>query len=98
MNSSTGMSSFISLPRPTKVCVSNRPTDPKILPPTLTFFMPQKITDRQIVSVSVFVSDFKNRRLTVAILTLSDKRLIETDSLKTGFLFEFSSFPCTFDL
>jgi len=35
--------------------------------------------------------------LTVAILTLSDKRLIETDLLKTGFLFEFSSFPCTFD-
>ena len=28
---------------------------------------------------------------------LSDKRLIETDLLKTGFLFEFSSFPCTFD-
>ena len=24
-------------------------------------------------------------------------RLIETDLLKTGFLFEFSSFPCTFD-
>jgi hypothetical protein len=35
--------------------------------------------------------------LTVAILTLSDKRLIETDLLKTDFLFEFSSFPCTFD-
>ena len=35
--------------------------------------------------------------LTVAILTLSDKCLIETDLLKTGFLFEFSSFPCTFD-
>jgi hypothetical protein len=32
--------------------------------------------------------------LTVAILTLSGKRLIETDLLKTGFLFEFSSFPC----
>jgi hypothetical protein len=27
----------------------------------------------------VFVSDFNNRRLTVAILTLSDKRLIEMD-------------------
>jgi hypothetical protein len=37
-------------------------------------------------------SDFNNRRLTVAILTLSDKPLIETDLLKTGFLFEFSSF------
>jgi hypothetical protein len=47
--------------------------------------------------VSMFVSDFNNRRLTVATLTLSDKRLIETDLLKTGFLFEFSSFPCTFD-
>jgi hypothetical protein len=35
----------------------------------------------------VFVSDFNNRRLTVAILTLSDKRLIETDLLKIGFLF-----------
>ena len=45
----------------------------------------------------MFVSDFNNRRLTVAILTLSDKRLIETDLLKIGFLFEFSSFPCTFD-
>jgi hypothetical protein len=33
----------------------------------------------------------------LAILTLSDERLIETDLLKTGFLFEFSSFPCTFD-
>ena len=46
----------------------------------------------------MLVSNFNNRRLTVAILTLSDKRLIETDLLKTGFLFEFSSFPCTFDL
>jgi hypothetical protein len=35
--------------------------------------------------------------LTVEILTLSDKRLTETDLLKTGFLFEVSSFPCTFD-
>jgi hypothetical protein len=35
--------------------------------------------------------------LTVAILTISDQRFIETDLLKTGFLFEFSSFPCTFD-
>jgi hypothetical protein len=24
------------------MCVSDRPTDPKILPPTLTFFMPKK--------------------------------------------------------
>ena len=45
----------------------------------------------------MFVSDFNNRRLTVVILTLSDKCLIEMDLLKTGFLFEFSSFPCTFD-
>jgi hypothetical protein len=30
-------------------------------------------------------------------LTLFDKRLIDTDLLKTGFLFEFSSFSCTFD-
>ena len=29
------------------MCVSDRPTDPKILPPTLTFFMPKKIIDRQ---------------------------------------------------
>ena len=45
-----------------------------------------------------FVYEINNRRLTVAILTLSDKCLIEMDLLlKTGFLFEFSSFPCTFD-
>jgi hypothetical protein len=43
------------------------------------------------------VSDFNNRCLTVAILTLSYKHLIETDLLKTGFLFEFSSFLSTFD-
>jgi hypothetical protein len=82
------------------MCVSDRPTDSEILQPTLTFCMPEKKIDRQIrkfVSVSVFVSDFNNRRLTVAILTLSDKRLTETDLLKTGFLFEVSSFPCTFD-
>jgi hypothetical protein len=30
-----------------KMCVSDRPTDPKILPATLTFFMPKKIIDRQ---------------------------------------------------
>ena len=24
------------------MCVSDQPTDPKILPPTLTFFMPKK--------------------------------------------------------
>ena len=47
---------------------------------------------------SISVSDFNNRRLTVAILTISDKRLIETDLLKTGFLFEFSSCPCTIHL
>jgi hypothetical protein len=41
--------------------------------------------------ISVFVSDFNNKR-TVAILTLFDERLIEMDLLKTGFLFEFSSF------
>jgi hypothetical protein len=42
------MSSFISLPRPKIfLCVSDRRTDPKILPSTLTFFMPQKIIDRQ---------------------------------------------------
>ena len=31
------------------MCVSDRPTDPKILPPTLTFFMPKKTKkiDRQ---------------------------------------------------
>ena len=28
-------------------CVSDRPTDPKILPPTLTFFMPKKKIDQQ---------------------------------------------------
>ena len=48
---------------------------------------------RKFVSVSVLFSEFNNRCLTVAILTLSDKHLIETDLLKTGF----SSFPCTFD-
>jgi hypothetical protein len=53
--------------------------------------MPKKIIDRQNPKF-VSVSDFNNRCLTVAILTLSDKRLIETDLLKTGFLFEFSSF------
>ena len=26
-----------------KMCVSDQPTDPKILPPTPTFFMPKKI-------------------------------------------------------
>ena len=30
-----------------KICVSDRPTDPKNLLPTLTFFMPKKIIDRQ---------------------------------------------------
>jgi hypothetical protein len=30
-----------------KICVSNRPTNPKILPPTQTFFMPKKIIDQQ---------------------------------------------------
>jgi hypothetical protein len=57
---------------------------------TLTFNMPKKIIDRlnpEIRLRFVFVSDFNNRRLTVAILMLSDKRLIETDLLKTGFLF-----------
>jgi hypothetical protein len=39
---------------------------------------------RKFVSVSVLFSDFNNRCLTVAILTLSDKHLIETDLLKTG--------------
>jgi hypothetical protein len=39
-----------------------------------------------IIQKFVSVSDFNNRSLTVAILTLSDKRLIETDLLKTGFL------------
>jgi hypothetical protein len=29
------------------MCVSDRPTDPKILLQTLTFFMPKKIIDRQ---------------------------------------------------
>jgi hypothetical protein len=27
------------------MCASDRPTDPKILPPTLTFFIPKKIID-----------------------------------------------------
>ena len=65
---------------------SNFAADPNI-------FMPKKI-DRQnpeIRLISVFVSDFNNKR-TVAILTLFDERLIEMDLLKTGFLFEFSSF------
>ena len=30
-----------------KMCVSGRPTNPKILPPTQTFFMPNKKIDRQ---------------------------------------------------
>ena len=75
------------------MCVSDRPTNPNI------FYAKKKI-DRQNPEIRlrfVFVSDFNTRRLTVAILTLSDKRLIEADLLKTGFLFEFSSFPCTFD-
>ena len=78
-----------------KMCVSDRPTDPKILPPILTFIYSKK---KQTFKIRKFVSvsDFNNRHLTVAILTLSDKRLIETDLLKTSFLFEFSSFPCTF--
>ena len=52
--------------RPNKnMCVSDRPTDPKILPPTLTFFFyaKKKKIDRQnpkFVSVSVLVSDFNN--------------------------------------
>ena len=75
------------------MCVSDRPT--------LTFFMPKKIIDRQNPEIRLFlcfVYEINNRPLTVAILTLSDKRLIEMDLLlKTGFLFEFSSFPCTFD-
>jgi hypothetical protein len=35
------------MPKKKKMCVSNRPTAPKILPPTLTFFMPKKIIDQQ---------------------------------------------------
>jgi hypothetical protein len=46
------------------MCVSDRPTAPKILPPTLTFFMPKKKKKigkiQKFVSVSVFVSDFNN--------------------------------------
>ena len=82
-----------------KIYVSDRPTNPKILPPTLPFFMPKKI-DRKNPEIRLrfrVFSDFNNRRLTVAILTLSDKPLIETDLLKTCFLFEFSSFSYTFD-
>jgi hypothetical protein len=66
------------------MCVSDRPQH---------FVYKKKKIDK----IRKFVSDFNNRRLTVAILTLSDIRLIETDLLKTGFLFEFYSFPCTFD-
>ena len=83
-----------------KKCVF--PIDPKILPLTLTFFMPKK-KNRSVKSGNsspfpcLFQTSTIDGRLTVAILTLSDKRLIETDLLKTGFLFEFSSFPCTFD-
>jgi hypothetical protein len=29
------------------MCVSDRPTDPKIIPPTLTFFMAKNIIDLQ---------------------------------------------------
>ena len=39
--------SFHCLGQQNSMRVSNRPTDPKILPPTLTFVMPQKIIDRQ---------------------------------------------------
>ena len=73
--------------RPKKnMCVSDRPTDPKFF-----YAKKNKIGKiRKFVSVSVFVSDFNNRRLTVAILMLPDKQLIETDLLKTGFLFEYT--------
>jgi hypothetical protein len=36
------------------MCVSDQPTDPKILPPTLTFFMPKKKKIQKFVSVSDF--------------------------------------------
>ena len=41
------------------MCVSGRPTDPKILPPTLTFYMPKK---KKIDKIRKFVSvsDFNN--------------------------------------
>jgi hypothetical protein len=58
--------------------------------PTLTFLIPPKKKIGKIgkfACIFMFVSDFNNRRLTVAILTLSDKRLIAMDLLKTGFLF-----------
>jgi hypothetical protein len=62
------------------MCVSDRPTDPKILPPALTFFMPKKIIDRQNPEICLrFRVCFRLQQL-----TLSDKRLIETDLLKTG--------------
>ena len=39
--------SYVIRPNKKNMCVSDRPTDLKILPPTLTFFMPKKIIDRQ---------------------------------------------------
>jgi hypothetical protein len=62
--------------RPKKICVF--PIDRL----TLTFFMPTNIIDRQNPEIRLrFRICFRlnNRRLTIAILMLSDKRLIETD-------------------
>ena len=39
--------SWLLLKTKKNMCVSGRPTDPIILPPTLTFCMPKKIIDRQ---------------------------------------------------
>jgi hypothetical protein len=66
------------------------PIDPNI------FYAPKNNRSTKSANTSPFPTS-TNRGLTVAILTLSDERLIETDFLKTCFLFEFSSFPCTFD-
>ena len=51
------------------MCVSDQPTDPKILPSTLTFFIPpKKKKKKKIGKIRKFVSvsEFNNRRLTVA--------------------------------
>jgi hypothetical protein len=55
----------------------------------------------QLVKIILSVQDnfcrtFATVRRTFGMTALSDNHLIETDLLKTGFLFEFSSFPCTF--
>ena len=70
-----------------KICVSDRPTDLKILLLTLTFFMPKKKSIskiRKFVSVSVFVSDLTIFFISLYIWSMFGTSIISGVEMKNG--------------